>query len=101
MAYVAARSLPIRSAKAPKNNAPEDLARKAGGDEQADLLWRQLPGANEHRQDVGDGQYIEGVEESRSPHDQAGFDVPWRDVQPFDSRYQKRRCSRLGRLHGY
>jgi hypothetical protein len=43
------------------------------------------------RQDVSEGQHVEGIEECRSPHDQAGFDVPWRDVQPFDSRYQKRR----------
>ena len=61
-----------------ESQRPHDLAHIAGADHEADFRCRDVPQRHQDRQNEGDRQCVERVEERGTPHDDAGTDKPAR-----------------------
>src|SRR5665213_3060772 len=64
----------------------ERLAEIGDTDERADFLRRNGPGARDRRQDIGDRQRVERIEENGDAEDDGDRDMPARIGQPLEAR---------------
>ena len=75
------------------------LAEIGDADEAADAPGRNVPGRNDHRQDIGEREGIEEIEEDRDAENGGDGDVPARERQSFQPRDDGLLVERQHSLH--